>query len=152
MPIGDDNLSAIITRSRPLHSTMSLFQKTLTRASGLASRQLTTPVLARSYAAYPFTFPNDSTVTPQASDAADKAPKSPYPFTHSGASAEGSSPAAPQTNRGRAGDETPDYMQESELMKNQEGEYTHMEMSSRQPDYSVTSDYRTSYGLALDRC
>lgn len=128
---------------------MSLLHKTLTRATGFASRQITTPSLVRSYAAYPFTFPADSTVTPQASEAADKAPKSPYPFTNDGASAGGSSPAAPQTNRGRAGDETPDYMQESELMKNQEGEYTHMEMSSRQPDYSVTSDYRTSYGITI---
>jgi hypothetical protein len=128
------------------NTIMSLTHRTLTRASALGKR-LAAPTSARNYANYPFTFPNDSTVTPQASDAATSAPKSPYPFTNKPGTPDRGSPVAPQAseaNRGRAGDNEPEHMKESELMLNQEGEYHQMDMTSRQPDYNAAADYRTS--------
>lgn len=130
---------------------MSLTYRIARRAQAVAGKQLAFTNTSRTYANYPFTFPVDSTVTPQATEAAVNAPKSPYPFTTPGQPADKPSPVAPEPSRGRAGDNDPEYMKESDLRMNQERQYENMEMQSgKQPDYNVMADYRTSYVTLKD--
>lgn len=129
---------------------MSLTFRIARRAQAAAPKQFAITNATRGYAHYPFTFPTDSTVTPQATDAAMNAPKSPYPFTTPAQPSDRASPVAPEPNRGRAGDDTPEYMKESDLRLHRDREYENMEMQSgKQPDYNVMADYRTSYVILI---
>jgi len=144
--MGHDNLEmrfgSIGSCSAQALSTMSFTHRILARAS--AGRRAAVPSLTRSYAArYPFT--PDSSVTPQANEAATKHPLSPYPFTKPGQptpqQSNQASPIGPVPTSARPGPE----MKDSELRQADEGDRSQQDMNPRQPDYNVASDYRTSY-------
>lgn len=124
--------------------TMPLTHRILARATTVSGRQAATPSLARSYATrYPFT--PDSSVTPQANEAATRSPLSPYPFTKPGQptpqQSNQASPVGPTPTSARPGPE----MKDSELRQADEGDRSQQDMMPKQPDYNVASDYRTSY-------